>query len=96
MSKKHTLKIGEAICLIGAIYFICYMLSHDHVFPISINSVWHWISHGIPHFRALAVGLLPVYVALMIFGSAVLAVYLGAILQRWLIQWLRPKPSSSR
>ncbi len=87
MNKKHhTLSFFEAVCLIAAIYVICHLLRQDDIFSISINSAWVWFSHLSPHFHVVAVALLPVYVALMIFGTAILAMFLGSRLQRWINQ----------
>ncbi len=89
MTKRHTLNIGEGICLIAAVYFICYLLRQDDILPISISSVWSYISHFAKHFHVIAVGLLPVYVALMVFGTAILGIYLGSAIQRWITQFLK-------
>lgn len=92
LNKRNSLNVIEAICLIAAIYFVCSMLSGD-LMPISINSVWSTLSlsHWARHCHVLAVGLLPVYVALMIFGTAIISVYLGSAIQRWLKQVTRSK-----
>lgn len=72
--------------MIAAVYVICYMLSQDDIFPMSIDAAWAYISHWARHFHVLAVGLLPVYVALMVFGTAIAGMYLGSTLQRWFNQ----------
>jgi hypothetical protein len=82
--KRYSLSIFEGICLIAAVYVVCYMLFHDDIFPMSINAAWFHFSHWAKRFHVLAVGLLPVYVSLMIFGTATIAVYLCAALRRWL------------
>ena len=71
-----------------AVYVICYLLRQDDLFPISINYAWYCFSHWIPHFHVIAVALLPVYVALMIFGTAILAMFFGSTLQRYISQIL--------
>ncbi len=93
INKRHTLNFCEAACLFVAVYVICYMLRHDNVFPMSINSVWYWFSHWTRHFHVIAVALLPVYVALMVFGTAIIGIYLGSAIQRWINQVL---PTSHR
>jgi len=62
------------------------MLRQDAVFPISINSAWYCFSHWARHFHVIAVALLPVYVALMVFGTATIGIYLGSAIQRWINQ----------
>ena len=89
INKRHSLNIIEAICLIIAVYFVCYLLRQDNILPISINAVWLHISHWAKHFKVLAVGLLPIYVALMVFGTAIIGIRLGSALQRWLRKILR-------
>ncbi|EKD53673.1 MAG: hypothetical protein ACD_60C00162G0028 [uncultured bacterium] len=86
--KQHILNLGEALCLAAAVYFICYILSQGNIVPISINSVWSYISHWAKHFHMLAVGLLPIYVALMVFGTAMIGICLGSALQRLIIKFL--------
>ncbi|MEO8963724.1 MAG: hypothetical protein ABI370_03545 [Gammaproteobacteria bacterium] len=88
INTRHTLNLGEAVCLVAAVYFICYVLRQDDILPISINSAWCCISHFTKHFHVLAVGLLPVYVALMVFGTAIFGIYLGSALQRLVTQFL--------
>ncbi len=83
INKRYTLSVFEAVCLITAVYVICYMLYQDAISPMSINSAWIYFSHWARHFHVLAVGLLPVYVALMIFGTASVGIYLGSAIQRW-------------
>jgi hypothetical protein len=85
-TKRYTLSVCEGICLIAAVYVICYMLRQDDIFPMSINSAWAYFSHWAKHFHVLAVGLLPVYVALMVFGTASVGIYLGSAIQRWVGQ----------
>lgn len=86
MNKRHTLNFCEAVCLFVAVYVTCYMLRQDNVFPMSINSAWYWFSHWARHFHVIAVALLPVYVSLMVFGTATIGIYLGSAIQRWINQ----------
>lgn len=88
LNKRHSLNAIEVICLIAAIYWVCSMLGGDFEL-ISINSVWSNLTLSLRHFHVIAVGLLPVYVALMVFGTAIVSVYLGSAIQRWLKQILR-------
>ncbi|HSW68764.1 MAG TPA: hypothetical protein VLI69_01230 [Gammaproteobacteria bacterium] len=83
--KPITLNFCEAICLAAAVFVICYILRHDDVFPVSINSAWYWFTHW-TKYHVLAVALLPVYVAFMVFGTASIGIYLGSTIQRWINQ----------
>ena len=91
MNKRNLLNLGEALCLAGAVYFICHVLRQDNIVPISISSVWAYISHWAKHFHVIAAGLLPVYVALMVFGTAIGSLYLGSAIQRWITRFLHSK-----
>lgn len=85
MRKQGLLNIISLICLMTAVFFICYFLLRDDIFPFSIRSVWSYTAHHWPsHFHMLAVGFLPIYVALMIFGTAIVVTYFGSILKRWI------------
>lgn len=83
---KHTFNIGGISFLAAAIYFIYYLLLHDKALPFSISTVLSSISYWARDWHVLVVGLLPIYIALMIFGTAVLGVYLGSAVQRWITQ----------
>lgn len=66
-----------------AVYSISFLMVREKIFPLSINSMMSSLNHLVRHWHVLVVGLLPVYVALMIFGTAVIGVYLGGALHRW-------------
>jgi len=86
--KRHTLNICEAACLLIAIGIICYVLWQSELSPASIDSAWNCFSHWTRHFHVIAAALLPVYVALMVFGTAAISVYLGSAIPRWINQFL--------
>jgi len=87
-SKLHHPNIIETVFLIIAVFCICLLLK-DNIMPLSINSVWHYfISHWGKHFHIVAVGLLPIYVALMVFGTAIFSVYTISVIRRWLKEFL--------
>lgn len=85
------MNLGGVLCLIGVFYLICYFLIHDVVTPISISSVLSSINHWTKHWHVLAVGLLPIYVALMIFGTAIMGVYFGSAVHRWIVKMFKKK-----
>ena len=84
MNTRQTLNLGVITCLIGTIYVIYYLLLHDNPLPFSISSVLAWLNHWVRHWHVLAVGLIPIYLAFMIFGAAVLCSYFGSTVQRWI------------
>ncbi len=55
-----------------AVVLMGFLLWSDEWLPFSIGAVWRAVAHGMktPHSHLLSVGLLPVYVALMLFGAA--------------------------
>lgn len=69
--------------MIVATLCIYYLLLQTILF--SIPSALTYINHWMGHWHGLAVGLLPVYVGLLVFGTGVAGVYLGNILQRWIV-----------
>jgi hypothetical protein len=89
MNKRH-INTGGIICLILGICIISLLL-RDNLLPFSIPVVLSKISHFLRHWHVLAVGLLPIYVALMIFGTGILALYFGSALQRWITEFLHHK-----
>jgi uncharacterized membrane protein YfhO len=84
INNRHTLNFCEAMGLFAAVYVTLYLLSQDNVFPMSINSAWVCFNRWAHHFHLIAVALLPVYVALMVFGTATIGIYLGSAIQRWM------------
>jgi len=74
----------SVIMCIFMVTLICYLLSEDNLFFISIDVLWSKISNYSDNSRIIAVGLLPIYVGLMIFGAAGLSFYLSALLRRFL------------
>lgn len=89
MNKRHSLNIGGIAFLIIAFYAICYMLKEGVFLPISIDSMWASIQHWFKHFHVIAVGMLPICVALVVFGAATFGSYIGTVLQRLIT---RPRP----
>ncbi len=76
---KKLLQIGGMLIMLSAaVYFIYYLLLKENTFCISsvltASENWH----------VLAVGFIPIYLGLMIFGAAVLSLYLSTAIQRWL------------
>lgn len=94
MQKNKTFNIGGVIFLIAVIYITSYILLRDNKIPFSIHSVLSSINHCCRHWHVLSVGLLPIYVGLMVFGSGMVGVYLGSLFQRWAARKLKFKKTS--
>jgi hypothetical protein len=86
LNRKATLNLGGIVCLIAGVYCIYYLLILDKILPFSISSVLSWSSHYAKEWHILTVGLVPIYLALMIFGTSMLSLCFGSALQRWLTQ----------
>lgn len=84
-------KVGSMICLLVGVYLMYGILLQSNLLPFSIGSVLSLMNHWAKHWPILVIGLLPIYVALMLFGSAIGGLYVGSALQRWLIHLLYPK-----
>lgn len=93
MNKRLTLNIGSLIGVSIAIFCLDTLLL-DNIIPFSISSVIDSISqtHWSKHWHVLVIGLMPVYIGLMIFGTAIMGVYLGNKFQDVITQLFRPKP----
>ncbi len=90
-TKNSSLTIGGILCLSIAVYCIYYVLVSDKILPFSISSVLTWSNHYAKEWHILTVGLVPIYLALMIFGTSMISLYFGSALQRWLSQFGRNK-----
>lgn len=84
MKKRHSLSIGSAIFLVVIVYFICRLLLLEDILPFSIDSVQASMNHWVKHWHIVAVGLLPVYVALVFFGATLCGIFFGCVAQRWI------------
>jgi len=80
MNKKRV-NIGVILGLITTSYLVCYLLL-EGILPFSISHIYNYLVQWVGPWHVLAVGLIPVYMALMIFGAAVVGIYLGSALQR--------------
>ncbi len=90
MKKSHSLTISVVISLLAVSYMIYYLLQ-GNVLPFSITSVHEMICQRLENWHVIIVGLLPIYVALMVFGTGVLSIYVAKLLQRWVFNFLRAK-----
>lgn len=91
MKKTHTLNLGSAICLVVLIYIIYRILLFDDILPFSIESVQTTINHWAKRWHIVAVGLLPIYVALVFFGALLFGIFFGSAAQRWICRLLQQK-----
>jgi len=91
MKKQNFTNICAIVCISLATYCL-YILLLDSILPFSIGSVLIRMNHLTKHSHILAIGLVPVYIGLMIFGTTLVAFYLGNLIQRFLSQFFNSKP----
>jgi hypothetical protein len=82
---KSSLNLGGILCLTAGIYFTYYLLVQD-ILPFSISSVLSHTCYGAKKWNLITIGLIPIYLGLVIFGTSVLSLQGGAALQRWFIK----------
>jgi hypothetical protein len=81
MIKKIKISLGTLIALCAMSLFAYYILVCDNAFHSSVSSIISW-SHQLSKKMHLAVlTFIPVYIAIIIFGTAILGIYLGSVLQ---------------
>lgn len=85
IKKEFFFNLGSILCVMTAIYFIYYLLLKDDWLSLSIASMLSWTNHLTLHWHLLAIGMLPIYLAFIIFGTAIIGIYLGSAIQRWLM-----------
>ena len=72
------------ILLFGlAVFLISYTLLHADTLPTSIDSIMAHLNHSVRHWHVLVIGLLPVYVALLFFGTALATLSSVELAYRW-------------
>jgi hypothetical protein len=92
MYRRKSMNLGGIICLIAAVYILYDLLLCDNpILPFSIHRVAQGIAHWTHSWHILVIGLLPIYIALMIYGTAIAGINLGSALQRWLASFIEHK-----
>jgi len=85
MSKRY-LNTGGIIGVILVVYVMYDILLHEKIALLSIDTMQTMMNHWAAHWHVLAVGLLPVYVAFVFFGAIISGLFLGSIMQHWLLR----------
>ena len=89
ISKFLTMQISTIIALTIAGYIAYYFLLQDNFLHISISSIMQFSHHLAIRSHLLVLGLLPIYIATMIFGAAMGGIYLGSTLQNILVRTVK-------
>lgn len=81
MINKIKIRLSNIIALCAMSFIAYYILVCDNVFNSSVSAIVAW-SHQLSMNKHLAVlALIPIYIAVVIFGAALLGIYLGSMLQ---------------
>lgn len=87
--RKHIFYIANIFWLATASVLLYYLLVEDSVFHISIADIFGWASHFAKLGHLVVIGFLPIYLGLLIFGAAILIVYLRSSLCPTLFHYLK-------
>lgn len=84
------LNLGGMVFLISTICAIYVLLLQDNnVQPFSILGMHSMINRCAYHWHIVVAGLLPIYIAVVIFGTAILSSYFGSALHRWVMRKIK-------
>lgn len=84
MRKFISLKLASASALLAVFCVAYYVLFSDSFMHISVGSIISQTHELSLKKHLIVLGLIPIYIALMIFGAAVLGMYIGNMLQSFL------------
>lgn len=74
-----TIKLSTAISMAISVMLAYYLLLCDNCFHCSISSVISYANGLNIKQHLIMMGLLPIYIAVMIFGSVLVGLYLGSL-----------------
>ena len=95
MKKIVSLNLATILTFIVLSYVAYYLLVRDNFLHISISAIIGNSHHLDIKRHLLVLGLLPFYIAAMIFGTGILSIYLGSRIQERFIR-LRDKPLANK
>lgn len=88
---KTTIKLN--IITILTLMFVCllayYLLLQDNFLDMSISSIIAKSNHLELKKHLIVLGFIPIYIAMIIFGTAMLGVYIGSSLQQYLLRHIK-------
>jgi len=81
MIKNIKISLANIIAICAMTFIVYYILVCDNVLNLSVSAIIDW-SHKLSlHKHLVVLTLIPIYIAVIIFGAALLSIYLSAILQ---------------
>lgn len=84
MNTKIKFNLIIAVSLLFLLCSVYYLLIQDTVLHTSISSIIAYSHKLALQNHVLVLGLIPIYISFMVFGAALLGIYLGTQLQRLL------------
>ena len=87
--RKHLYYALNFFWLTAATGLLYYLLVQDRTLHLSISDMLDWANHCTKHGHLFVIGFLPIYLGLIIFGAAVLFIYLRTHLWPLISHYLR-------
>lgn len=81
--KHYSLNIGTLISLTAVSSMGYYLLLHDNFLHTSITAIINYSQSMSLKPHLIVLGLLPIYIATVIFGTAILGAHVGSALQQF-------------
>jgi hypothetical protein len=85
-SKRLKLNTGTVLALSMMLYFVYSLLLSDNITSLSLAAILSYAHHLPPNKHLIVLGILPIYIAAMLFGAVVAGFYLGAKFQTLIIK----------
>lgn len=81
MIKKIKISLANVIALCAMSLMAYYILICDNVLNTSVSAIITWSHQLSVNKHLIVLALIPIYIAIIIFGAALLSIYLGSALQ---------------
>jgi len=90
-NRQSRCNLGAITALIAVLALSYYLLLKENILHSSISCIMNYSHHFTNPQHVVILGLLPIYIALMIFGAAIGGIYLGSRLEFLLIRTIYKK-----
>lgn len=80
-SKRFKLNTGTVLALSLMLYFVYSLLLSDNITRMSLSAILAYAHHLPPNIHLIVLGVIPIYIAAMLFGAVVAGLYLGSKFQ---------------
>ena len=92
MKRLAHFNIGIVIALAVSLYIAYYLLLKDNFLHISISDIINNTHQFKSQKHMLVLGFLPIYIGTIVFGFAMLGVYIGSLVQRFILKKHSQRP----